>query len=146
MGTKPSGRSFRGDRFEEVLLQVYFLLKKNWPQELVWVIKWMSHQINRTNMDYCVDVTYNIFEKKIWYIDFTFLGDDIVAHINVMILSLFFQLPISFPVLFCYSLVDMRVSLGTIFVLILIYLVSDRRELSLSKHKLENLFFFTCLI
>ena len=115
----------------------------------------MSHQINRTKMDYFVHVTYNIFEYTLnmhWiyntflYIDFTFLGDDIVVHINVMILSLFFPLPISFPFLFCYSLVDMRVSLGTIFVLILIYLVSDKRQLSLSKHELENLFFFTYLI
>ena len=86
------------------------------------------------------------FLKKNWYIDFTFLGEDVVVHINIMLLSLFFPLPISFPVLLCYSLVDMRVNLGPIFVLILIYLVSDRRELSLSKHKLENLFFFTCLI
>ena len=59
-------------------------------------------------------------------------------------LSLFVQRPISFPVLFYYSLVGMRVNLGASFVLILSY-VSDRRELSLSEHKLENLFFFTCL-
>ena len=86
------------------------------------------------------------FLRKNWYIDFTFLGEDVVVHVNVMLLSLFFQIPISFPVLLCYSLVDMRLNLGSIFVLTLIYLVSDRRELSLSKHKLENLYFFTCLI
>ena len=61
-----------------------------------------------------------------------------------MLSRLFVQLPISFPVLLCYSLVDMRANIGASFVLILSY-VSDRRELSLSEHKLENLFFFTCL-
>ena len=61
-----------------------------------------------------------------------------------MLLRLFVQLPISFPVLLCYSLVDMRQNIGTSFVLILSY-VLDRRELSLSEHKLENLFLFTCL-
>ena len=64
---------------------------------------------------------------------------------NIILLRLFVQLPISFPVLFYYSLVGMRVNLGTSFVLILSY-VSDRKELTLSEHKLENLFFFTCLI
>ena len=86
------------------------------------------------------------FLKKDWYIDFTFLGEDVVAHINVMLLNLFFLLPISFPIPLWHNLVDMRVNLGLIFVLVLIYLVPDRRELSLSKHKLENLFFFICLI
>ena len=81
-----------------------------------------------------------------WYIDFTFLGEDVAVHVNIMLLSLFFQLPISFPALLCYSLVDMRVNLGSIFVLVLIQLISDRRELSLSKHKLENFFFFTCWV
>ena len=76
-------------------------------------------------------------KKKKWYIDFTFLGEYVVVHINAMSLSLFFQLPISFPVLLCYSLVDMRMNLGPIFVLILIYLVSDRNELSLNKHELH---------
>ena len=69
----------------------------------------------------------------------------VVVHINIILLRLFVQLPISFPVLFYYSLVSMRVNLGASFVLILSY-VSDRRELTLSKHKLENLFFFTCFI
>ena len=59
-----------------------------------------------------------------------------------MLLRLFVQLSLSFPVLLCYSLVNMRVNLGAS-VLILSYLVSDRKELSLSKHKLENLFVFT---
>ena len=59
-----------------------------------------------------------------------------------MLLRLFVQLSLSFPVLLCYSLVNMRVNLGPS-VLILSYLVSDRKELSLSKRKLENLFFFT---
>ena len=59
-----------------------------------------------------------------------------------MLLRLFVQLSLSFPVLLCYSLVNMRVNLGPS-VLILSYLVSDRKELSLGKHKLENLFFFT---
>ena len=61
-----------------------------------------------------------------------------------MLLRLFVQLLISFPVLLCYNLGDMRTNLGAFF-LILSY-VSDRRELSLSERKLENLFFFTCLI
>ena len=69
----------------------------------------------------------------------------VVVHINIILLRLFVQLPISFPVLFYYSLVGMRVNLGASFVLILGY-VSDRKELSLSEHKLENLFFFTCLM
>ena len=49
-----------------------------------------------------------------------------------------------FPVLIYYSLVGMHVNLGASSVLILSYL-SDRRKLSLSEHKLENLFFFSCL-
>ena len=61
-----------------------------------------------------------------------------------MLSGLFVQLPVSFPVLLCYSLVDMRANIGASFVLILSY-VSNRRELSLSEHKLENSFFFTCL-
>ena len=69
----------------------------------------------------------------------------VVVHINTILLRLFLQLPISFPVLFYYSLVGMHVNLGASFVLILGY-VSDRRELSLSEYKLENLFFFTCLM
>ena len=68
----------------------------------------------------------------------------VLVHINMMILRFFVQLPISFPVLLCHSLVDMCPSLGASLVLILSY-VLDRRELSLRKHKLENLFFFTCL-
>ena len=56
------------------------------------------------------------------------------------------QIPILFPVLLYNNLVDMRVNIGALFVLILSYLVSERRELYLSEHKLENLFFFTCLI
>ena len=64
---------------------------------------------------------------------------------NIILLRLFVQLPISFPVLFYYSLVGMRVNLGTSFVLTLSY-VSDRKELTLCEHKLENLFFLTCLI
>ena len=77
---------------------------------------------------------------------------DIIVQINatrvstLMLLRLFVQLPISFSVILCYSLVDMRVNLGAPFVLILNCLVSDRRELSLSDYKLENLFFFNCLI
>ena len=62
----------------------------------------------------------------------------------IMLLRLFVQLPFSFPVLLCYSSVDMRTNLGAFF-LILSY-VSDRRELTLNEHKLENLFFFPCLI
>ena len=60
--------------------------------------------------------------KENWCIDFIFLGEDFVVH----------------------SLVDVGGNLGASLVLILSY-VSDRRELSLSKHKLENMFFFTCL-
>ena len=78
--------------------------------------------------------------------DFTFLGESVVVDINIMFLCLFVQLPIYFSVLLSYSLVVMRVNLGASFVLILSCLVSDRRELWLGKHKLENLFFFTCLI
>ena len=65
-----------------------------------------------------------------------------------MLLRLFVKLPISsisFPVLSCYGLVDMPVNLGAFFVVILSYLVFDRRELLLSEHKLENMFSFTCL-
>ena len=61
------------------------------------------------------------------------------VHINIMLLRLFVQLPVYFPVLLCYSLVDIRLNLGTSFVLILSY-VTDRRELWLSEHILENLF------
>ena len=56
------------------------------------------------------------------------------------------QIPISFPVFLCNNLADMRVNLGALFVLVLSYLASERRELYLSEHKLENFFFFTCLI
>ena len=59
-----------------------------------------------------------------------------------MLLRLFVQLLISFSDFLCYSLVDANI--GASFVLILSY-VSDRRELSLSKQKLENLIFFTFL-
>ena len=83
--------------------------------------------------------------KQNWYIDFIFLGEGVVVHINIILLLLFAQLHISFPVLFYYSLVGIRVNWGASFVLILSY-VSDRKELSLSEHKLENLFFFTCLL
>ena len=61
-----------------------------------------------------------------------------------MLLRLFVQLPIFFSFLLCYRLIDIFANLGDIFVLILSY-VSDRRELLLSEHKLENSFFFTCL-
>lgn len=54
------------------------------------------------------------------------------------------KLPISFPVLLWYGLVDMRVDLGTFFILILGYLVSEK-DLLLSENKLENLFFFHLL-
>ena len=83
--------------------------------------------------------------KQNWYIDFIFLGEGVVVHINIILLLLFAQLHISFPVLFYYSLVGIHVNWGASFVLILSY-VSDRKELSLSEHKLENLFFFTCLL
>ena len=73
-----------------------------------------------------------------------FVRESVVVQINVL-LRLFVQLPISFSVLLCYNSVDMRVNLGAYFVLILGCLVSDRRELSLSEHKLENLFLFTLL-
>ena len=82
--------------------------------------------------------------KQNWYADFIFLGEGVVVYINLILLSLFVQLPISFSVLYYYNLVGMRVNLVVSFVLILKY-VPDRRELSLSEHKLENLFFFTCL-
>ena len=54
------------------------------------------------------------------YIDFTFL-EDVVVHTIKMLSLLFVQLPISSPVLLCYSLVDMCVNI--------------------SKHKLEKLLF-----
>ena len=82
--------------------------------------------------------------KQNWYIDFLFLEEGVVAHIIIILLRLIVQLPISFPVLFYYSLVGMRMNLGASFALILSF-VSDRKELLLSQHKLENLFFFTCL-
>ena len=56
-----------------------------------------------------------------------------------MLLHFFVQLPISFPVLLCYGLVGMHASLGVSFALIL-SCVSDRRELSLREHKLEDFF------
>ena len=56
----------------------------------------------------------------------------------------FAHLPISFLVLLCYSLVDMRANLGASVILIWSS-VSGRRELPLCEHKLENLFFFACL-
>ena len=58
-----------------------------------------------------------------------------------MLFRLFVQLPVSFPVLLCCNLVDMRENLGAFFFLILRN-VPDRKVLSLSEHKLENLFFF----
>ena len=70
------------------------------------------------------------FLKENWYTGFTFLGEDVVVHINIMLLRLFVKLPISsisFPVLSCYGLVDMPVNLGAFFVVILSYLVLDRR-------------------
>ena len=84
--------------------------------------------------------------KENWYIDFIFLREDVAVHINIMLWRLLAQIPILFPVLLYNNLVDMRVNIGALFVLILSYLVSERRELYLSEHKLENLFFFTCLI
>ena len=66
------------------------------------------------------------FLKENWYIGFTLLGESVVVQINI-ILRLFVQLPIYFPVLLCYSSVDMRVNLRASFVLILSCLVSDRR-------------------
>ena len=50
-------------------------------------------------------------------------------HINIVLLRFLVQLPISFQVLLCYNLVDVRLNLGAVFILILSYLVSDRREL-----------------
>ena len=47
--------------------------------------------------------------KENWYIDFIYLGEGVVVHINIMLLRLFIQFPISFLVLFYHSLVDMRV-------------------------------------
>ena len=47
--------------------------------------------------------------KENWYIDFIFLGEGVVVYINIMLLRLFIQFPISFPVLFYHGLVDMRV-------------------------------------
>ena len=84
--------------------------------------------------------------KENWYIDFIFLREDVAVHINIMLWRLLVQIPISFPAFLCNNLIDMRVNLGVLFVLILSYLVSERRELYLSEHKLENLIFFTCLI
>ena len=80
---------------------------------------------------------------------FTFLGEAVAVHINIILLCLFVKLPISsisFPVLSCYGLFDLPVNLGAFFAVILSYLVLDRRELLLSEHKLENMFSFTCLI
>ena len=91
--------------------------------------------------EYCIK-----FLKENWYIDFIFLREDVAVHINIMLWRLLAKIPILFPVLLYNNLVDMRVNIGALFVLILSYLVSERRELYLSKHKLENLFFFTCLI
>ena len=91
--------------------------------------------------EYCIK-----FLKENWYIDFIFLREDVAVHINIMLWRLLAQIPILFPVLLYNNLVDMRVNIGALFVLILSYLVSERRELYLSEHKLENLFFFTCLI
>ena len=39
------------------------------------------------------------FLKENWYIDFTFLEEDAVVHINITLLGLLVQLPISFTVL-----------------------------------------------
>lgn len=52
----------------------------------------------------------------------------VLVHINITLSCLFVQLPISFPVLLFYSLVDMSRNLVVPFVLFLSY-VSDRREL-----------------
>ena len=83
------------------------------------------------------------FFKENSYIDF--LGEECYLHINIMLLRLFLQFPISFAVLLCYRLVGMRANLGTSFVLLLSY-VLDRKKLLLSEYSLEKLFFFTCLI
>ena len=84
--------------------------------------------------------------KENWYINFIFLREDVAVQINIMLRRFLVQIPISVPVFLCNNLVDMRVNLGALFVLILSYLVSERRELYLSEHRLENLFFFNCLI
>ena len=52
------------------------------------------------------------------------------VHINIILLRLFVQLPISFPFLLFYGFVDILANLFVSFVLFLSY-VSDWRELSL---------------
>ena len=79
------------------------------------------------------------FLKENGYIGSIFLVESFVLHVNVMLLLLSVQDLISFPDVLCYSLVDMRVNLGVSFALSLSY-VSDRKELSTSKHKLKTCF------
>ena len=79
------------------------------------------------------------FLKENGYIDSMFLREGFVVHIIVILLRLFVQDLISFLDVLCYSLVDMRVNLGVSFALSLSY-VSDRKELSTSKHKLKTCF------
>ena len=76
--------------------------------------------------------------------DFTFLGEDFVVRINIIILSLFAQhiFPIPLVLWFNWHAHEFK----RVFPLILSYLVSDRRKPLLSEHKLENLFFLICLI
>ena len=56
------------------------------------------------------------------------MGDDVAVHITIMLLRLFVQLSISFPVLLYYSLVGMHLNLGVSFAIFLNY-ISNRREI-----------------